>query len=136
MRQKTIRLSDAVRQRLSRETRTRGYRSESALIRDAIAHELGGQDAALSAAEERIAATLERLGREIRRIGTAQQAQLALTDALSRVILLCLPEPPAAVRAGAEADARRRHDTLLRVAAMCMRGDGRAALSELVSDAD
>jgi hypothetical protein len=45
--------------------------------------------------EQRIAGTLERLGKEIRRVSTVQDAQFALVDAIARVILLCLPEPPA-----------------------------------------
>ena len=103
------------------------------MIRAAIENELEGRAAALDATEQRIAGTLERLGKEIRRLGTAQHAQFAFIDALSRVILLCLPELPAEVHSQALANAKQRHHKLLRVAALSMRGDARTALANLVS---
>src|SRR6266481_4383939 len=125
MGQTTTRLPDPIQKRLAGEARRRGYPSASALIRTAITNELEGREAALDATEQRIAGTLERLGKELRRVGTAQQAQFALIDALARVILLCLPEPPAESHSQALASAKQRHQKLLRMAALSMRGDAR-----------
>jgi hypothetical protein len=97
MGQKTVRLTGRIQERLAAEARRRGLPSTSALIRAAIENELEGRQATLDAMEQRIAGTLERIGKEIRRVGTAQHAQFALVDALARVILLCLPEPSADV---------------------------------------
>jgi Arc/MetJ-type ribon-helix-helix transcriptional regulator len=133
MGQTTIRLPVPIQKRLAAEVRKRGLPSTSALIRTAIENELEGREASLDAAEQRIAGTLERLGKEIRRVGTAQHAQFALVDALARVILLCVPEPPADVHSQALATAKQRHHKLLRAAALSMRGDARAALANLVS---
>ena len=133
MGQKTIRLPNPIHKRLAAEARKRGYPTASALIRAAIENELEGREAALDATEQRIAGTLERLGKEIRRVDTAQHAQFALVDALARIILLCIPEPPAEVHSQALANAKQRHHKLLRAAALNMRGDARTALANLVS---
>ena len=66
-------------------------------------------------------------------MGTARHAQFALVYAVARVILLCLPEQPADFRLQALANAKQRHQKLLRAAALSMRGDVRAALADLVS---
>ena len=133
MGQKTIRLTGRIQERLAAEARRRGLPSTSALIRAAIENELEDRQATLDAMEERIAGTLERLGKEIRRVSTAQHAQFALVDALARVILLCLPEPSADVHSQALANAKQRHHKLLRAVALSMRGDTRTALANLVS---
>ena len=133
MGQKTIRLTGRIQERLATEARRRGLPSTSALIRAAIENELEDRQATLDAMEQRIAGTLERLGKEIGRVGTAQHAQFALVDALARVILLCLPEPSADVHSQALANAKQRHHKLLRAAALSMRGDARTALANLVS---
>src|ERR1051326_8090969 len=136
MGQKTIRLPNPIQKRLAGEARKRGYPSASALIRAAIANELEGREAALDATEQRIAGTLERLGKEVRRVSTAQHAQFALIDALARVLLLCLPEPPGEVHSQALANAKQRHQKLLRAAALSMGGDARTALAKLVGNAE
>lgn len=136
MGQKTIRLASPIKKRLGEEARRRGYPSPSALVRAAIANELDGREAALDATEQRIAATIDQLRKELRRVGTAQHAQFALIDALARVLLLCLPEPPQEVRSQALASAKQRHQTLLRAAALSMRGDARTALTNLVTHAE
>jgi len=136
MGQKTIRLTVRIQERLAAEARRRGLPSASALIRAAIENELEARQATLDGMEQRIAGTLERLGKEIRRLGTAQHAQFALVDALARVILLCLPEPSADVHSQALANAKQRHHKLLRAAALSMRGDARTALANLVSHAE
>src|SRR5215831_9411560 len=109
MAQKTVRLPGPIEKRLATEARKRGLPSTSALIRTAIENELEGREAALDATEQRIAGTLERLGKEVRRVSTAQHAQFALIDALARVLLLCLPEPPDQVHSQALANAKQRH---------------------------
>src|SRR5215468_593433 len=108
MGQKTIRLTGRIQERLAAEAHRRGLPSTSALIRAAIENELEDRQATLDAMEQRIAGTLKRLGKEIRRVATAQHAQFALLDALAWVILLCLPEPSADVHSQALANAKQR----------------------------
>jgi hypothetical protein len=133
MAQKTIRLPKPICERLAHEAHKRGYQSPSAMIRAAITNELKGREVALNEAEQRIAGSLERLGREIRRVETTQQAEFALLDAVARVILLCVPEPAAGTHSEALARAKQRHHKLLKMAALSMRGDALTSLSNLVN---
>src|SRR6267378_1223763 len=129
MAQKTIRFTNLLLRGINTESKKRGYSSPAAFIRAAIENELNGRAESAPAyrIEDRIAASLDRLGQELRRFSTAQQAHFALTDALARVILLCVPEPPVEVHAHALASAKERHQKFLKMAALSMRGDARAA---------
>jgi Arc/MetJ-type ribon-helix-helix transcriptional regulator len=123
----TVRLPKPLSDRIGKELRKGGYSSLVAFIRAAVQNELDGRDS-----EERLASTIERFTRELRRLDTAHQAAFALLDALARVVLHCLPEPPAEVRDQVLAKVKERHQRLLKVAALNMQGDSRAALMELV----
>jgi len=136
MPQKNVRLTKPLLESVTHEAAKRGLRSGAALIRLAITNELAGRDSALTAAEERIAGGLDRIGRELRRMETAQQAEFALIDALARALFLCIPEPVAEVRSEALARAKQRHHKLLKMAALSMRGDVQAALSNLANHED
>jgi Arc/MetJ-type ribon-helix-helix transcriptional regulator len=123
----TVRLPKPLSDRIGKELRKRGYSSLAAFIRIAVKNELDGRDS-----EDRLASTIERFARELRRLDTAHQAEFALLDALARVVLHCLPEPPAEVRDQVLAKVKERHQRLLKMAALNMQGDSRAALMELV----
>lgn len=123
----TVRLPQSVSERIAKELRHRGYVSLSAFIRTAVQNELDGRDI-----EHNLTSTLERFARELRRLDTAHQAEFALLDALARVLLHCLPEPPTDVRDQTLAKVKERHQRLLKMAALNMQGDSRAALLELV----
>jgi hypothetical protein len=127
-------LPDALAKRIAEEARKRRFASSAALIRAAIQNELDGPRTAQDETEARLAATLDRLARQIRALSNAQQAQFAFTDALARVLLHCLPEPPSDVHDQCLARARDRHRKLLKMAAVSMKGDGRAVLEQLTSD--
>ena len=123
----TVRLPQSVSDRIAKELRKRGYSSLAAFIRTAVQNELDGRYI-----EQRLTSTIERFSRELRRLDTAHQAEFALLDALARVLLNALPEPPMEVRDQALAKAKERHQRLLKMAALNMQGDSRAALLELV----
>ena len=123
----TVRLPQSVSERIAKELRQRGHASFAAFIRTAVQNELDGRDL-----EHSLTSTVERFARELRRLDTAQQAEFALLDALARVLLHCLPEPPTDVRDKALAKVKERHQRLLKMAALNMQGDSRAALLELV----
>lgn len=137
MPQWTVRLPEELAEGVRQAAKERGFSSPRAFIRDALKHELAGrpQDGA-GDIEERVVASFERLTREVRKLGTAQQAQFALTDALAKVILVCLPEPPGEAVEHARSRAKVRYDRFLRSVATAMAGDARAALAELVSRAE
>src|SRR5437016_4667164 len=113
----TVRLPESVSERITKEIRQRGYSSLSAFVRVAIQNELDGRES-----EHRVASTMDRFARELRRLETAHQAEFALLDALARVILHCVPEPQAEIRDQATAKAKERHQKLLKMAALNMQG--------------
>jgi len=131
MAQRNLRLPDPLAARIAELSKKQRYATPSAFIRSAIEEKLDGHNG--QEAEDRIAATLERLGQELRRLETALQAQFALLDALCRVVLLCVPQPPPEVHAQALANAKERHRKLLKMAALSMHGEARAAVTDLAS---
>jgi Arc/MetJ-type ribon-helix-helix transcriptional regulator len=127
-----VRVSEALDRQLEQAVRHRGFSNASAFIRAAIEKELNGTGSVDSQAEERIAASFDRISRELRKLANAQQALFAFTDALARVFLHCIPEPAAGSHEQSLARAKERHHRLLKMAALSMQGDARAAMLELV----
>jgi hypothetical protein len=70
----TVRFTGEEEQRLRAGVVKRGCPSVSALIWEAVSKELGARDEASADAEQRIVATLERLGRDLSRSPRGQQA--------------------------------------------------------------
>jgi len=77
-------------------------------MRHAVEQELVGGDGA----EQRIAATLDRIVCELARLHAEQQAMFAFVDALAKTVLSGLPE-----HAFSPAKGRERYDRFLRSAA-------------------
>ncbi len=114
--------------------RSDGYASIAAFLRTAVKNELKRRRGGNSQAERDVAATLEQHRRELKSIATALNAQFALIDAFARVMLHCIPEPSAEIHQAAMAQAKERHQRLLRMASAIMKGEARAAMAELVND--
>ena len=66
-----IRVSDELAEQVRRAASERGFEGAVAFVCQAIANELRYGESALGEVEERIAASLGRLAREVRRVGTA-----------------------------------------------------------------
>ncbi len=132
MKNTVVRLSESLRSRVEKAARKSGYASTSAFIRAALEERVSDREAVLTETEQRVAASLDRLGKQFRRLGNAQQAQFALTDALARLFLICVPEPPKDVLELAKAKAKGRYEKLLRGVAENMTGEARTTLSGLV----
>jgi hypothetical protein len=105
-------------------------------MRAAIERELAGRESGVDAAEERIAASLDCLAREIRAIKRAQQALFAFTDALVKTLLTCLAEPPRDVYDQAVARGKLRYDRFLKSVGAGIIGDSQAAMAELLKRDD
>ena len=133
MPQWTVRLPDELAEQVRKAAEERGFSSPRAFIREALRKELQAHGAPAEELEKRLVASLDRLSGELRRIGTAQQAQFALTDALAKVFLVCVPEPPADAVDHARSRAMLRYDKFIKSVAKSMTGGSRAALTELVS---
>jgi len=136
MPQWTIRLPEELAEQIQHAAEERGFSSPRAFIREAVRKELQSHTAAGEELESRIAASLGRLSSELQRVTTAQQAQFALTDALAKLFLVCVPEPPGDVVGHARSRAMLRYDKFIKSVANSMSGASRAALTELVTNGE
>jgi Arc/MetJ-type ribon-helix-helix transcriptional regulator len=109
-----------------------GFSNPSAFIRAAIEHELAGRESGVDAAEQRIAATLDRISRDVRTMKLAQQALFAFIDSLVKTLLTCLAEPPREAYDQAVARGKLRYDRFLKSVGSSMVGDSHAAMTELL----
>jgi hypothetical protein len=109
-----------------------GFSSPSAFMREAIERELAGRESGVDAAEQRIAASLDRMAREIRNLRIGQQALFAFVDVLAKTFLTCVPEPPRDAQDQAVARGKMRYDRFLKSVGMAMVGDSQAAMAELL----
>ncbi|HLG98696.1 MAG TPA: hypothetical protein VKX49_20460 [Bryobacteraceae bacterium] len=114
---------------------TRGFESPAAFIRYAVEQELAARHDALTGAEERLAASVEQVRKEVFRVGRAQQALFAYLDTLAKALLTCVPEPAADAKPQAVARAKERHNRLLKSAGRAMVGESGLAMKDLVGDA-
>ena len=132
MPRRTIRLTADVDERVQLTAKQKGYANPSAFLRAAIDHELSGREDTIIGSEERLAAGMEQMRREIFRLGRAQQALFAFVDSLAKIILTCVPEPVGEAMEAAVARARGRHTRLLKSAGQAMVGDSQLAMQDLV----
>jgi len=58
----------------------------------------------------------------------------AYLDALTEILLTCVPEPPTDARPPAVARAKERYDRLLKSAGRTMVGESKQAMEDLVGD--
>lgn len=128
-----IRTTDEYAKQIEQVASDRGFDSVSAFIRQAISNELRVGETAIHETEDRIAATLDRLTKEVRRLQTAQQAQYAIMDSFVRLFLMCVPEPSGNAVDPAKARAASRYNNFLKNVARNMTGNSRAALEQLLS---
>ncbi len=133
---KTVRLPEHLARRVHQAAKERGHRSVSALIRAAIEVDLSDRHDEVAAAENRIAASLDRVSREIRSIRSSQQALFAFVDALAKTILTCVPEPAGEAYDQAVARARFRYDRFVKSVGQGMVGEAGMALARFIKDED
>jgi hypothetical protein len=110
---------------------TKGFESLSAYVRDLIEKDSRstGQNERLESA---VAASIDRMAKELRRLHNANQALFALTDSLVRLFLTCTPEPPSDSLDATKRRAKLRYERFLLSVAQNMTGDARATLLEVL----
>ena len=133
MPRRTIRLTTDTNERIQSAAKLRGYSSPSSFLRAAIQKELGEREDGTIGTEERLAASIEQVRREVFRLGRTQQALFAFVDSLAKVLLTCVPEPGGEAMEAAVARARGRHARLLKSAGQSMVGDSQVAMQDLVT---
>ena len=134
MSQRSVRFSEKIMRELKTASAMRGFESPAAFIRYAVAQELATRQEGLTGAEERLAASVEQVRKELFRLGRAQQALFAYLDTLAKALLTCVPEPPADAKPQAVARAKERHERLLKSAGRAMVGESGLAMKDLVGD--
>jgi Arc/MetJ-type ribon-helix-helix transcriptional regulator len=134
VRPRAIRFAETKLKQLEGTVQERGFASSSAFIRYAVDQELSGRQDGLTGAEERLAASIEQVRRDLFRVMRAQQALFAYVDSLTKTILTCIPEPPADAKPQAVARAKERYDRLLKTTGRSMVGDARIAMQDLVAN--
>ena len=133
MPRRTIRLTTDTDERIQSAAKLRGYSSPSSFLRAAIQKELGEREDGMIGTEERLAASIEQVRRDVFRLGRTQQALFAFVDSLAKVLLTCVPEPGGEAMEAAVARARGRHARLLKSAGQAMVGDSQVAMQDLVT---
>ena len=91
MQPRAIRFSEKAMKEIEGAAQQRGFASSSAFIRYAVEQELSGRQDGLTGAEERLAASIEQVRRDLFRSMRAQQALFAYLDTLAKTILTCIP---------------------------------------------
>jgi Arc/MetJ-type ribon-helix-helix transcriptional regulator len=92
MPKRSIRLTDAIDQRIQSAAKQRGYSTPSAFLRAAIKKELN-EPGEGSGANEKILGSIREVRQDVRRVERAQQALFALVDNFAKVFVTCVPEP-------------------------------------------
>lgn len=126
-----VRPSPEDQQKIENARKAKGYATASTFIRAAIDNEIGRRTELVDV-EQKIAASFDRISREIFRVACAQQALFALVDTLTKVLLTCVPEPPSDARAAAITVAKHRYEKLLKSTSRSMEGESRFALEDLI----
>jgi Arc/MetJ-type ribon-helix-helix transcriptional regulator len=127
-----VRYDAELNKRMEAAAKRGGFSSRSAFIRAAIERELVGRESGVDEAEQRIAASLDRISRGIRNMRMGQQALFAFVDVMAKMLLTCVPEPPRDIHEQAVARGKLRYDRFLKSAGMSMVGDSQAAMAELM----
>ena len=127
-----LRLSEEQLAVVKRTAQVRGFRSVSGYIQAVLTRDLRDSPPEQSDREAFVAASIDRLSKEIRNLHTTQQALFAAVDSLTRLFLTCIPEPPPEALDQAKRKARLRYERYLVSVAQNMTSDSRATLTELV----
>src|ERR1035438_7545627 len=133
MPRRTIRLTDAIDERIDSAAKLRGSSSPSAFLRAAIKRELAERTEGVGSSAEQIVGCFREVPHEVRRLERAQQALFALVDSLAKAFLTCVPEPRGAAMEPARAEARNRPARLLNAAGQAMLSDSLVAMEDLMS---
>lgn len=133
---RSVRLDVDLSARLESAAREHGFSSTSAFIRELIKNGVSGRETAAEAAEQRIAAAIDRVISEIGKVRRVQHAAFAFADAQVKMLLTCVAEPPKEVYDQALARGRLRYDRFLKSVGMGLAGDSATAMKELLSRAE
>jgi len=109
----------------------KGFSSLAAYVRNLIE-----KDSRSTSESERleasVAASIDRMAKEVRRLHSSNQALFALTDSLVRLFLTCTPEPSPEALDATKRRAKLRYDRFMLSVAQNMTGDSRSVLLDVL----
>lgn len=132
----TIRCEPAFIAAIQKAAKAEGYASPSSYVRQACINNLNGVSKALSEAEERILATLERQSRDFLRLQRVTLIQHAALDSLIKLYMTYTPEMSPDVRDAAVALAKVRYARFQKDLARDLTGKVSEALREIADSFD
>ena len=109
----------------------KGFSSLAAYVRDLIEKD-NRSTSESERLEASVAASIDRMAKEVRRLHSTNQALFALTDSLVRLFLTCTPEPPPEALDATKRRAKLRYDRFILSVAQNMSGDSRSALLDVL----
>ncbi len=112
----------------------KGFESVAAYLRTLLEQD-AGRTQQQESLEATVAASLDRMSKEVRRLHNANQALFALTDSLVRLFLTCTPEPPPEALDATKRRAKLRYDRFMLSVAQNMTGDSKSALIDVLKGA-
>jgi hypothetical protein len=126
--------SAALREEVRAAVKKRGFRSEQAFLTAACEQALRDGDGAeaIEDLEDKIAATLVNMGKEVQSLFTLVHTQVALTNSLLQYVLTCIAEPPEEALPAARARARLRYARILRLAGQEVATRNKATLEQVL----
>jgi len=126
--------SGALRDEVRAAVKQRGFRSEQAFLTAACKQALRDGDGAeaIEDLEDKIAATLANMGKEVQSLFTLVHTQVAITNSLLQYVLTCMAEPPEEVLPAARARARLRYARILRLAGQEVAPRNKATLEQVL----
>lgn len=126
--------SAALRDEVRAAVKQRGFRSEQAFLTAACEQALRDGDGAeaIEDLEDKVAATLVNMGKEVQSLFTLVHTQVALTNSLLQYVLTCIAEPPEEVLPAARARARLRYARILRLAGQEVATRNKATLEQVL----
>jgi hypothetical protein len=127
-----LRLSTEQLAGIQQAARARRSSSVSAYIRAVLQEDVRNAISDQENGQLFVAASIDRLSKEVRTLHTAQQALFASLDSLTRLFLTCIPEPPPEALDQAKRRARLRYNKFLLSVAQNMTSDARATMTELM----
>ncbi len=138
MMKRSFRFQDELMEAIKDTAKKRGYKSTNAFMVEAAQNEIERGNSAMRESEKRVAATIDTLTREIRKLNNGQQVQIAFQDAVIKFLLTCIPElPEGDVLEESRAKARIRYEKFLRSITHSLSGGNlKTILAELITDAE
>lgn len=127
----TIRCEPAFIAAIQKAAKAEGYASPSSYIRQACVDRLNGVSKALSDAEEKILATLQKQSLDLHRLQRATLIQHAALDSLIKLYMTYTPEMPLDIRDAAVALAKVRYAKFQKDVARELTGKVSEALREI-----